>query len=147
MKVRHSWNRVPEGWWVLALTGGLLFSLLAVSELRTRADIAIDGVVVSSVLNRREPNRPVRKYVLRSLESGATFKYSAGPVDHALSQSIPNGARVIKKKGQLAYTVDGRRIDDFPTGFYSVALALAVPAFVAGAVAGIRRFRAYYRSL
>jgi len=134
-------------WWPGALMGGLLFSIFGVCEMMARVNLAVDGVVVSSILDCKEPNRCVRRYVLRSSETGREFKYAAAGVDHALSRSIPNGARVVKKKGELKYTVDGRVIDDFPTNVYLVMLAITVTVVVAGSVAGIRWFRAYYRSL
>lgn len=127
------------------MIGGLFFSLFVVAEIKARADLEVDGVVLNSVL--KGTVRPVRTYVLRFPNSDAQFKYAAGPNDHSLSRSVPNGAHVIKKKGDLTYTVDGRVINDSPTGAYLGLLALAVTAFVAGSIAGIRWFRAYYRSL
>jgi len=84
--------------------------------------------------------------VLRSRDSGSRFTYVAGPNDESLSQSIPDGATVIKKRGQLTYTVDGRVIHDFPTVVYGLFLVFGVPAFVVGCVAGWRRVARYYHS-
>ena len=133
-------------WWVPALAGGFLFTLLGSAEILSRANLEVDGVVVRSVLNRKEPNRPVRMYVLRS-PAGVEFRYAAGPVDHALSQDIPDGARVIKRQGELTYSIDGRTVDDFPTSVYIGALCFTASAFVGGSIAGVLAFRRYYKSL
>ena len=134
--------------WPLFAIGGLFLSILAAAEMSARANLTVDGIVISSELRHPEGarNRESRAYVLQS-PSGEEFQYSAGPNDHSLSQSIPNGARVIKKKGKMTYTVDGRTIDDFPTGVYSVAGAGGALVFIMGSIASWKRFRRYYKGL
>ncbi len=129
--------------------GGLLVLLFAVSEFIARINTDIDGVVMSSVLKCVEPAhyRCVRTYTLISLTSGALFTYAAGPNDESLPQSIPNGAHIIKKKGKLSYTINGRTSLGFPLWFYSGLITVGGWCFLGGIIAGCRWFSSFCKGL
>lgn len=78
-------------WWPGMMAAGLPSALFAIAEFVARANIAVDGVVISSELKSVVPahNRCVKTYTLKSIESGSVFTYAAGPNDESLPQSIP----------------------------------------------------------
>ena len=139
----------PRLRWLWMMAAGLLFGAFAASEFAARATIAVDGIVISSELKCEEPrhNRCVRTYLLRSVNSGRLFTYAAGPNDESLPQSIPDGARVLKRKGELSYTIDGHTVLGFPIWWYSGMILLGIAMFVAGLIGGYRWWLAFRRSL
>jgi hypothetical protein len=97
------------------------------ATLWVRLTTAIDGVVVSRQYLPRTPwiHGSGMRYVILKADS-TTQEYVAGGTDASLSRNIPAGVRLQKRKWELSYSVDGKRIDDFPRYFYSVILAGAL---------------------
>ena len=111
------------------LAGGVLFSFMACSEIYSRAEIDVEGQVLSIESKCQEPqhNRCVSTYVLAS-KNGLHSSYSAGPNDASLQRNVPVGAYLVKHRWHLSYSIDNQEIDDFPIGFYGGLFALSIVA-------------------
>jgi hypothetical protein len=103
----------------------LLAWLFAGSEICQRAMIELNGTVLSSETSCAKPynNRCSTTYLVVD-KHGLRSTYVAGPTDESLERRLPTGTLIDKKKWSLAYSVNGRHIDDFPIGFYGTLIAL-----------------------
>jgi|SRR5271155_3095329 hypothetical protein len=105
-----------------------------------RLGIALDGVVIS----RQELPRnwythgTGTAYVVRA-DDGTDQSYVAGATDGSLPRSLPLGAHVTKRKWELSYLLNGKRVEDFPVMFYAVVLAGALVCLVWSALQVARR--------
>jgi hypothetical protein len=92
----------------------------------SRLTTVLDGVVIA----RQEiPRTPYAHgtgmiYTVRSAD-GVDHSYVAGATDGSLPRDIPVGAQITKRKWELSYLSDGRRVDDFPRTFYGIILGVA----------------------
>lgn len=105
-----------------------------------RLGTALDGVVIA-----REPiprNRYVHGtgtiYVVRG-NDGVTQKYVAGATDGSLPRNIPLGAHITKRKWELSYLLNGKRVADFPVIFYAIILSGALVCLISGSAQLMRR--------
>jgi|ERR1035441_305207 hypothetical protein len=121
----------------------LVTSAGAISSILERAEIDVDGQVIWAETTCDQPynNRCVTRYVLRT-RTGSEVIYAAMPGDSSLARRLPIGTWITKHKWDISYSVDGKRIDDFPLRFY-VGI-LVVGAFVglgwiARSISGIDR--------
>ena len=101
--------------------------LFAGSEIFQRADVELNGTVVSSETSCMQPanNRCATVYVVES-QDRSRHTYIAGPTDKALPRRLPVGTVIGKAKWALSYTVNGKEFRDFPVGFYSGILGLGL---------------------
>jgi len=104
-----------------------LIWFFACSEIYQRAVIELNGVVVSSQTSCVQPqnNRCATTYVVEGPDKSRTT-YIAGPTDKALSRQLPVGTMIAKKKWALAYSINGQRINDFPSIFYGTLLVFGL---------------------
>jgi hypothetical protein len=109
------------------------------STVYERLAINLEGQVVSRSQGTYygSPGKYV-DYRIRQLD-GMTVTYRANGNDTALSRGIPIGAYVIKKRWQLDYYVDGKRISDFPANFYFPLLMAALLLVAFGSYIFIHR--------
>jgi hypothetical protein len=107
----------------------MVISAGAISSILERAEIEVDGQVISAETTCEQPynNRCVTRYVLRT-RTGSQVLYAAGPGDSSLQRRLPIGTWITKHKWDISYSIDGKRIDDFPLRFYFGILV--VSAFV-----------------
>ena len=97
----------------------LLIWFFAGHEIYQRADVVLNGVIVSSKTYCVQPynNRCDTEYVVES-QDHARIAYVAGPTDASLKRRLPAGTQIRKDKWSLAYFVNGKKVDDFPIKFY-----------------------------
>jgi hypothetical protein len=116
-------QRITYGPMLLAV----LVWLFAGSEIYQRADIDLNGIIVSADTSCMQPynNRCGTIYVVKSRD-GSRHTYIAGPTDQALPRRLPVGTVVVKDKWALSYSLNGREIRDFPIIFYSGLLVLGL---------------------
>jgi hypothetical protein len=91
-----------------------------------RLTLVLNGVVISY---QYLPPTTLRHgsgaiYTIRDPD-GRDTKYIAGATDASLPKHIPVGTYVDKRKWELSYLLDGKRVDDFPLYFYMGAFGLA----------------------
>ena len=70
--------------------------------------------------------------------SGERIVYVAGGNDQALTPDLQSGQRLSKRRWELNYSVDDRRVYDFPVHFYS-ALTLIGLALIWNGIVRARR--------
>jgi hypothetical protein len=117
---------------------GLWMLYMAGETVTGRLLIETDGIVVT-----REPvnnPRPGTYYTMRAAD-GHTYQFASGATDSSLSRDFAVGSHVTKHKWDLGYTLDGRRVDSFPTIFYSGLVVVALCSLYYGALYYIRRRR------
>ena len=97
----------------------LLIWLFAGHEIYQRAAVSLDGTVVSSETSCVQPynNRCDTTYVVEGLDHTRST-YVAGPTDESLERRLPVGTFIRKDKWSLTYSVNGKKISDFPVVFY-----------------------------
>ena len=102
----------------------MLQSFFAPIEIASRLDIEVSGTIISVEIVRPgkglmgNSHRFYIKYVLAVSANGTTSEYHPGYTDSDLSQNLNVGAVLEKKRWELDYIVDGRRIADYPWLFY-----------------------------
>jgi hypothetical protein len=93
----------------------------------------IEGTVVSKEYLARNAwtHGYGTRYVIRKPD-GSQLEYVAGATDASLSRTIPLGAELEKRKWELSYSVNGKRIKDFPASFYFAILGAALATLFLG---------------
>jgi hypothetical protein len=93
--------------------------------------IDVDGTVTSSIdVPDTHSPRYITDYFIRGADGRATT-YTAGATDGSLARSLPAGTRIIKRRWDLGYSVDGRWVA-FPKYFYAPLLGLGLGLLVYG---------------
>jgi len=97
----------------------LLIWLFAGHEIYQRAEVALNGTVVSSETGCLQPynNRCDTTYIVES-QNHVRSTYVAGPTDAPLGRRLPVGTLIQKDKWALTYSVNGKIVNDFPINFY-----------------------------
>jgi hypothetical protein len=110
---------------------GLVFGFMGISEIYGRLAIELDGRVISATTECVEPqhSRCASVYVVE-LADGGKQTYVAGPTDKSLKRYRPVGTVIQKRKWELAYRIDGKKINDFPYVFYFGFLSLSVGSLI-----------------
>jgi len=105
----------------------LLIWLFAGHEIYQRAAISLHGTVVSSETSCVQPynNRCDTTYVVEAQDQTRST-YVAGPTDESLERRLPVGTVIRKDKWALTYSVNNRKISDFPAVFYGGLMAFGV---------------------
>lgn len=80
---------------------------------------------------------PTTRYTLK-MGDGTVREYTATTHDASLPRTIAVGVHVAKRKGELFYFQNGRRIDDFPLKAYVIVLSFGI-AFLIAACALLAR--------
>jgi hypothetical protein len=102
------------GIWCLYIVGDTVVGRLLIET---------DGTVVA-----RQPvnnPRPGTFYTMQAAD-GQAYRFASGASDVSLSRDFAVGSHVTKRKWDLGYIVDGRRVDDFEVTFYSGWATLGV---------------------
>jgi hypothetical protein len=68
-------------------------------------------------------------YIVRAPD-GTEQLYTAGGTDSSLPRDLPVGAHIVKRRWELSYSLNGKRIDDFPIYFYSAVTCVACALLV-----------------
>jgi hypothetical protein len=95
---------------------GVWFLYIVGDTVVGRLLIETDGTVVA-----RQPvnnPRPGTFYTMQAAD-GQAYEFASGASDVSLARDFAVGSHITKRKWDLGYTVDGRRVDDFETTFYS----------------------------
>ena len=92
-----------------------------------RLALELDGTVI---VRREIPQTwashgPATAYVVRGAD-GVDQVYVSGATDASLPGNIPIGTEIEKHKWALSYSLNGVRIDSFPTYFYSAWCGVAL---------------------
>jgi hypothetical protein len=101
----------------------------------TRLQIELEGTIIS----RRDAaptvyaNGPTTRYTIREAD-GSLGDYTATIADPSLPRTLPIGGAIVKRKGDLFYLLDGKRIDDFPITADFVFLGVGIGSMVAGSI-------------
>ena len=105
----------------------LLIWLFAVHEIYQRAAISLRGTVVSSETSCVQPynDRCDTVYVIEDLDR-LQSTYVAEPTDESLERRLPVGTLIRKDKWSLTYSVNNRKISDFPIKSYSGLILFGV---------------------
>ena len=77
-------------------------------------------------------------YVVRGADGG-NHDYVTGATDASLPGNIPIGTGIEKHKWALSYSLNGVRIDDFPTYFYSAWCGVALACVLWAVLQVVRR--------
>jgi len=98
-----------------------------------RYQIDLDGTVTArqDFPHNKYTHGPTTRYTLK-MGDGSIREYTATTHDPSLPRTIPVGVQVTKRKGELFYFLNGRRIDDFPLKSYVILLSFGI-AFLIGA--------------
>ena len=92
-----------------------------------RLALELDGTVIA----RREippswaTHGTATAYVVRGAD-GRDHDYVSGATDASLPGNIPVGTTIEKHRWALSYSLNGVRIEDFPTDFYSAWCGVAL---------------------
>ena len=116
-------RKITYGPLVLAL---LLWGI-AGGEIYKRAAIELNGTVASSETHCMQPanNRCGTHYVVEGRD-GSRAAYASGPTDGSLPTGLPIGTAIAKSKWALSYSINGRRVDDFPVRVYCGVLVFGL---------------------
>ena len=110
--------------WVLLGFGAWILYAFGFDTLGGRLMLELDGVVVSRV--PKTPSPVINAdYLIRGAD-GRDEHYLAGPTDASLPRDLIVGTQIRKQRWQLAYELNGRHVDDFPTPFYGAVSAVGV---------------------
>jgi hypothetical protein len=109
----------------------LVFSLwifyINYSTIAGRLEIEADGTIVKrEAITRYERSGAI--YTLATPD-GTLHTLASGCTDSSLPRELPVGSHLVKHKNQLSYTLDGRKISDFPLYFYGATSGLALSLF------------------
>ena len=120
----------------MLFVAGIIFFALGSSEITRRIYIEVKGLVVEKEISCSKPfnNRCVARYTVINGE-GEHIKYSAGPNDHSLSRSIEIGSTLDKRMGEMDYSVNGNKVDDFPLHFYLLVCLFGIGVLVFALIA------------
>ena len=105
-----------------------------------RLALELDGTVIA----RREipqtwaSHGPATAYVVRGAD-GRDHDYVSGGNDASPPGNIPVGTDIEKHKWELSYSLNGVRIEDFPTDFYSAWCGVALACVLWAVLQVVRR--------
>ena len=109
----------------LAFMGFGLFSTFGYNGIWYRLTTDLDGAIVSRQdLPRTPSTHPATVYQIVQGDNSVT-KYTAIGGDASLPRNLRVGARIVKRKWELSWTLNGERVDDFPLPMYVGFLGLA----------------------
>jgi hypothetical protein len=115
---------------VFAIVIFFMFGYLGVWH---RLQIDVEGTVTArqDFPQNKYTHGPTTRYTLK-MGDGTIREYTATTPDPSLPRTIPVGVHVTKRKGELFYFLNGRRIDDFPLKICVILLSFGT-AFLIGA--------------
>jgi hypothetical protein len=98
---------------------GFALCLFGGSQIYQRATIDLNGSIVSSETRYvpTDHNRCITQYIVEQSDHSHTI-YVGGSSPQSLPCGLPVGTAISKTKWSLSYSVNGRRVNDFSTGFY-----------------------------
>jgi hypothetical protein len=131
--VRTGWSRVaPPAVLALFFLGFTGFVVHA------RLEIEAVGTIVARPVRCASPGHRCRTHYEIVAPGGERRVYVAGANDQSLDPDLRTGQRLSKRRWELNYSVDERRIDDFPYHFYG-ALTVIGMTFAGLAIARASR--------
>jgi hypothetical protein len=101
---------------------------MAYSTIAGRLEIEADGTILKREAITRY-QRPGAIYTLAAPD-GALRTLASGCTDSSLPRELPVGGRLVKRKNDLSYTLDGRTVSDFPLPFYGATAGLGLSLLV-----------------
>lgn len=116
---------------------GLLVLGFAAFVVRERLKIDVVGTIAARHIRCDTSNRCRPHYEIVT-PSGERVGYVAGGNDQALTPDLQPGQRLSKRRWELNYSVDDRRVYDFPVHFYA-ALTLIGLALLGHGIVRARR--------
>jgi hypothetical protein len=128
----REWLREAAPGILLLLAIGLFWTF-GYNGIWHRLQIDVEGTVTArqDLPQNKYTHGPTTLYTLRTSD-GAFLEYTATRTDPSLPRTIPVGVNVTKRKGEMVYFLNGRRIDDFPLQAYVIFLGFGT-AFLIGA--------------
>jgi hypothetical protein len=98
-----------------------------------RLQIDVEGTVTArqDFPQNKYTHGPTTRYILKKGD-GTIREYTATHADPSLPRTIPVGVHVTKRKGELFYFLNNRRIDDFPLKICVILLSFGT-GFLIGA--------------
>ena len=114
---------------VLAL---VILPTLGYNGVWQRYQIDLEGTVTArqDFPQNKYTHGPTTRYTLK-MGDGTMREYTATTHDPSLPRNIPVGVHVAKRKGELFYFQNGRRIDDFPLKAYVIVLSFGIVFLIA----------------
>ena len=105
-----------------------------------RLALELDGTVIArrDIPQTWASHGPATAYVVRGAD-GRDHDYVSGATDASLPGNIPVGTDIEKHKWELSYSLNGVRIKDFPTDFYSAWCGVALACVLWAALQVVRR--------
>jgi len=98
------------------------------STIAGRLEIEADGTIVKREGNTRY-DRPGGAIYTLAAPDGSLRTLATGSTDSSLPRNLPIGRHLVKRKNELSYTLDGRRISDFPLYMYGATSGLGLSLF------------------
>jgi hypothetical protein len=144
MSGREALRKIAPGMVIIVAIG--IFWTFGYNGVWHRLQIDLEGKVTTRQDFRQTTatHGPTTHYALLNGD-GTIREYTATTADPSLPRTIPIGAHVMKRKGELFYFLNGERIDDFPLTAYIVILCVGLGGMIG---AGIRLARdPWYRIL
>lgn len=122
----------------ISLIWGIPLMIFSYCCINARWKIKIEGKIIERKPGHvhLHPNRELTDYKILQ-KDGTIIEYRAYGNDSQLSREMPVGGYLIKKKGDIIYTVDGKKYDDFPTINYVITGLIGALIFHFGIVFGI----------
>jgi hypothetical protein len=120
---------------ILLLLALVILPTLGYNGVWQRYQIDLQGTVTA----RQDfpPNKythgPTTRYTLK-MGDGTIREYTATHSEPSLPRTIPIGVTVTKRKGEMFYSLNGRRIDDFPLKTYVIGLGVGIASMIGAGV-------------
>jgi len=136
--ISREWLREIAPGFVIVVAIGIFWTF-GYNGVWHRLQIDLEGKVTTrqDFPQTRYTHGPTTLYTLIKGD-GTIREYTATATDPSLPRTIPIGAYVMKRKGELFYFLNGERIDDFPLTAYIVLLCVGLGCMIG---AGIRLAR------
>ena len=105
-----------------------------------RLALELDGTVIArrDIPQTWASHGPATAYVVRGAD-GRDQVYVRGATDASLPGNIPVGADIEKRTLERSYSLNGVRIKDFPTDFYSAWCGVALACVLWAVLQVVRR--------
>jgi hypothetical protein len=121
--------------WRLLLVALGMFWTFGYNGIWHRLGIDLEGKVTArqDFPQNEHTHGPTTLYTLQGSD-GSIHEYTASRVDPSLPRTIPVGAYLIKRKGELSYRLNGARVDDFPLVAYVGFLIGGTACFIGASI-------------
>ena len=109
-----------------------IFFTVGCNGLWHRLQIDVDGTVTArqDFPRTSSTHGPTTRYTLKK-DDGTVRTYMATDSAPSLPRTIPIGVHLTKHKGETAYFLNGRRVDDFQLRAYVISLGVGIAFLIA----------------